>query len=181
VANFRLRSLLEHEFATHTQGVSVALPNSAGIDANGAFSAQVVVPAGTAAGLHRLSATVDSTSAGMSITVLPDVQPVPRQFRQIDPNTGQIVSTLVMPNQLVGVRGDGFPPGGFTIIVQVSSTGGAPSGVAHVATDAAGSFMTQFVWPSDSTSGTHTITALILNIPPEVGATLDVFVELSPH
>ncbi len=164
-----------------SDGVSVALPNSATIDANGGFTASVVVPARTAPGMHRLAASAAAASASVSITVLPDVQPVPRQLRQIDPTTGQVVATLVTPNQLVGVRGDGFPPGRATVVIQLSSGGGPQSSVADVATDAAGSFTTQFNWPSDSTGGPHTITALILNIPPEVGATLDVFVELPPR
>ena len=158
-------------------GVSIALPNSAPVDANGGFSASVVVPTRTAAGIHRLSASVGAAFASVSITVLPEVQPVPRQLHQVDPNTGQVVGTLVTPNQLVGVRGDGFPPGGAIVVIQLN-TG---RGVADVETDAVGSFTTQFNWPADSTGGTHTITALILNIPPEVGATLDFFVELPPH
>ena len=162
-------------------GVSVALPNSATVDASGAFSASVVVPARTAAGMHRLSAFVGAAFASVSITVLPEVQPVPRQLHQVDPITGQVVGTLVTPNQLVGVHGDGFPPGRATVVIELDTGGGVQLPVADVATDNEGSFTTQFTWPADSTGGAHTITALILNIPPEVGATLDVFVELPPR
>ena len=162
-------------------GVSVRLPFTGSPDANGAFSGSVTIPPRTAPGLHRLSASVGAASAGIQITVLPDVQPIPRQLHQVDPNTGQIVSTLVTPNQAVAVRGDGFPPGRATVVIQLDFGQGFNSSPADGVTDDAGSFTARFQWPADSPGGTRRITALILAIPPEIGATLDVFVELPPH
>jgi hypothetical protein len=170
-------------FSLQSGGVSVGLPGSATVDANGAFSSAVTIPNTIQPGVYRLSASVGSAEAGVSITVLPTAQPPARQLQQIDPNTGRIVNTLITPNQLVGVRGDGFPPGRATISIQLDTGAGARFGgiVTSATTDVAGSFTATFNWPSDSTGGAHKITAVIFAIPPQVGATLDVFVELSPR
>jgi hypothetical protein len=167
------------DLSLESNGVSVSLPGNATVDANGAFSVQVVIPLGTSPGSHRLTASVDAAEAGASLTVLPDTQPVPLQLHQVDPNTGQVVSTEISLNQRVGVRGDGFPSGR-PIIIQLDGQVFRPS-VADATTDSGGSFTTVFTWPADSAGGTHQIFASVSDSFPEISTSLNVFVMLPPR
>lgn len=160
-------------------GVGVLLSNDALVDVNGAFAAMVVIPPGTAPGLHRLGATVGIGTAATGLTIVPDTQPVSMQLHQIDPATGQVIGTSIMPNGTVAVRGDGFAPDA-EIVVQLDGQVFVPS-VETSTSDGAGSFTATFKWPADSTGGTHRIFASQSNSFPQVSTSLEVFVQLSPH
>jgi hypothetical protein len=149
-------------------GISIG---TAPLGATGAFRTSFVVPKGTPAGLHRVSANVDDVNADTAITVLPDVQPLPAQLHQIDPATGRIISSGVFGSDPITLKGDGFQAA--DVAIRLDSVGGQQ--LATAAADASGTFRVSFRWPA-FTFGQHTLFAVQ---EPQI-ASLSVFDEKPP-
>jgi hypothetical protein len=118
---------------------------------DGTLSALVTMPAGEAAGIYPLWATISGAKvASTTVTVIAQGQQAPPQLEVIDPTTGLSIPPVASVIYQVSLRGDYFEPGPVTLAAD--SQAGPDLGTATA--DAHGSFSATFGWLD---VGPHTI------------------------
>lgn len=118
---------------------------------DGMLSAPVIMPAGEAAGVYPLYATINGAKvASTAVTVIAEGQQAQPQLEVFDPTTGLSVPPVASVSYRVSVRGYSFEPGPVTLAVD--SQAGPDLGTATA--DAQGSFSVTFGWLDP---GPHTI------------------------